>query len=177
MDTQERNARHLAELRNLEAIFKELDFHTQFVAKSSQVPNHALITRVVGREGQKPLEMVLTFYPVEPNTVEHALLLQYYIELPYTLDDESLDHFYQLLPALNSKSVLGHFGLDTDRRKLHYRYVQTLPMNRPITKTSVIDAIILVAYTPVHFSATLAALVNKVIDLHTAHTQLNARNA
>ena len=175
MDAAQRDARHLQELQNLETILKEMDFPVKVLQKSGPILQHALVTRVAMPSPHPSLEMALSFYPVDPNTIQHALLLQYYIQLPFNLDEATRDHYRLLLPDINGKTVLGHFGLDIDSGKPHYRYVQALPLDRPITKAAVVDVIVLVGYTPALFSDLLDALANKKVDVATARKQLAMR--
>ena len=170
MDYVEREARHLTELQNLELILNSMGFQSQLLQKSDPMPTHALVTRIPMPEGQEPVEMALTFYPVEPDTVEDTLLLQYYIQLPYNFDDEALESYRRLVPDMNGKAVVGHFGLDVASRKAHYRYVQAIPADRPITKALVADVVILVAYTPPLFADLLHAVETNSLDEHMVRT-------
>ena len=175
MDAATLDARHLQELQNLETVLKAMDFPAKLLQKAGPIPQHALVTRVAMPTPHPSLEMALTFYPVDPNTIQHTLLLQYYIQLPFDLDKNTRDHYRLLLPDINGKTVLGHFGLDIDSGKPHYRYVQALPIDRPITKAAVVDVIVLVGYTPALFADVLSALANKKVDVATARKQLELR--
>lgn len=175
MDAAQRDIRYLTELQNIETILKEMGHTTKLLRKSPQIPHHALLTRVPMPEGKDPIEMALTFYPVEPNTTQYSMLLQYFIEIPLAFEHEALEQYRQLLPDLNDKTVLGHFGITSIRATPHYRYVQTLPLDRPITKADVADTIILVSYTPALFSDLLTALATKNLDANAARNQLHKR--
>jgi hypothetical protein len=174
MNQSETDARHQVELGYLEHVLNELGFPTQLVEKSPQIPYHALIIGLDDDAQGRPRQLVTTFYPVGEETVEHALLLQYFTELPFAIKGSAMSDLIALLPYLNNKVVLGHFGVTEGKHTLHYRYVQTLPRDQSITREAVIDAVRLVSYTPALFEDVLEALVTGDLTVAQAHAQIDA---
>ncbi len=174
MNQAEIDARHQVELGYLEHVLNELGFPTQLVEKSLQIPYHALIVGLDDDAQGRPRQLVTTFYPVGEETVEYVLLLQYFIELSFVIAESALSDVAALLPHLNNKVVLGHFGITEGQRTVHYRYVQTLPSERSITREAVVDAVRLVSYTPALFEEVLESLASGEISVAQALEQMDA---
>jgi hypothetical protein len=168
---------HLAHLRTLEALLAGQGYTTQLLEKSARIPYHILVTRLPQPGAQPPLELALSFYPVDAGEVKHSLLLQYYSELPLALDAAGLRLVRELLPALNGKTVLGHFGVVEGRHALNYRYVQALLADAPITYPAIADVLLLVGYTPALFLELLDSVARGRILPDEARAQLAARDA
>lgn len=175
MTTAQGQTWHLAQLRILDSILQEMGYPTHLLERTAQIPQPVLLVKIAMLGERPPLEMALGFYPVDPQQVKHTLLLQYFMELPLRPDDEGLRRVVELLPDLNGKAVLGHFSVDSGRRSLIYRYVQTLPAGEPITQSAVADVMVLVGYTPALFIDLLEELAGGQLSVEQARTQLAAR--
>ena len=79
------------------------------------------------------------------------------------------------LPEINSQTVLGHFGLDAEAQRLHFRYVQALPRDEVITAEAVEDVLTLVTYSPLLYADALEGLANGSLTLAEARAQVQAR--
>ena len=174
MDQSEIDARHQVELGYLENVLNRLGFLTQLVEKSPQIPYHALMIGLDEDSQGRSRQLVMTFYPVGEETVEHVLLLQYFTELPFAIRESAVPGLNALLPYLNNKVVLGHFGVTEGKHTIHYRYVQTLPRDKSITREAVIDAVRLVSYTPALFEDVLEALTAGELSVEQARAQIDA---
>jgi hypothetical protein len=174
MNQSEIDAQHQVELGYLEHILNDLGFPTQLVEKSPQIPYHALIIGVDDDVEGRQRQLIATFYPLDEETVEHVLLLQYFTELPFAVKESAMPSLIALLPYLNNKVVLGHFGVTEGKQTIHYRYVQTLPKDKSVTRESVIDAVRLVSYTPLLFEEVLEALASGELSLAQARAQIDA---
>jgi hypothetical protein len=179
MDLTHLEARHREELARLEGIFSSMGYKTHPLEKSATIPYHALLLFLPPPAGKQPVQLVLTFYPVAAEEVKQTLLLQYYLELPFKTDEAGLRRVAELLPDLNNKTVLGHFGITVvpggRPPTLHYRYVQSLPAAGPITQEAVADVILLVGYTPLLFLDTIETLAAGKISLAHARAQVDAQ--
>jgi hypothetical protein len=175
MDLEQIHARHLVELGHLEEIFTDMGYGARLVERSRDVPYHTLLVDLVTDAWGRPQQMALTFYPVGEDEVKHTLLLQYFIELPFQVNSKELAQMREVLLDINSKVVLGHFGITPGQNKLHYRYVQTLPLDRIITGEAVADVILLVNYTPILFAEILEEFAEKRISLEQAKAKVAAR--
>jgi hypothetical protein len=175
MTASVQEARHLVELGNLQTILHAMDYHTQLIEKSAQIPYATLLARVELPNQLPPVELGLTFYPVGENELAHSMLLQYFIELPFQMDAQALRQVKELLPDLNKRTVVGHFGISGERNAVHYRYVQALPVANPITREAVADVIILVVFTPALFWEILEGVVAQRISVAEASVQVAAR--
>lgn len=177
MNQEEIHARHLVELGFLEEIFTDLGYTAQLIERSEQIPYHVLMVGLNPDDHGRPQQLTLTFYPVGEEDVQNTLLLQYFIEVPFDTDESGLSRLKELLPEINNKIVLGHLGITDGQNKLHYRYVQTLPVARPISEQAVSDVILLFSYTPLLFNETLEKLAQGKISLDQARDEINARYA
>jgi hypothetical protein len=177
MNQERIHARHLVELGFLEEILIDMGYATQLVERSPQVPYHVLLVGLESDSGGQPLQMALTFYPVGEDEVENTMLLQYFIELPFEVDEGGLARLRELLPDINNKIVLGHLGITVGQNKLHYRYVQALPVDRLISHGAVSDVIVLVTYTPRLFEEMVQDLAGGTISVEQARARLDAQYA
>jgi hypothetical protein len=177
MNQEQIHARHLVELGQLEAIFTEMGYAAQLVEKSPQIPYHTLLVGLEPDEKGRPLQMALTFYPLGEDDLESTLLLQYFIELPFDLDEKGLARAVELLPHINNKAVVGHFGVTDGQNKLHYRYVQALPLYETVSQDAVVDIVVLASYTPVLFGDVLEDLAEGKISLEQARAKVDAKYA
>ena len=166
---------HLAQLRILDSILQGLGYRTHLLNQSASIPQPVLLVKVALPGERPPLEMALGFYPVDPQQVKHMLLLQYFMELPLSLDEDGVRRVRDLLPDLNSKTVLGHFSLVSARSSMTYRYVQALPVSEPITQPAVADVIIMVGYTPALFIELLDAVTRNLLTVEEARAKLAAQ--
>jgi hypothetical protein len=177
MNQEQIHARHLVELGQLEAIFTEMGFAAQLVEKSQQLPFHTLLVDLEPDAKGRPMQMALTFYPLGEDELENTLLLQYFVELPFDLDEKGLARAVELLPYINNKAVVGHFGVTDGQNKLHYRYVQALPLYETVSQEAVADVIVLASYTPVLFADVLEELAEGKISLEQARAKVDAKYA
>jgi hypothetical protein len=166
---------HLAHLRIIDSILQGMNYRTHLLEKSASIPQPVLLVKVALPGKRAPLEMALGFYPVDPHQVKHTLLLQYFTELPLSLDEGGIRRVRELLPDLNSKTVLGHFSVHPGRSAVTYRYVQALPVSEPITQLAVADVMILVGYTPVLFIELLDAVTRNILTVEEARAKLAAQ--
>jgi hypothetical protein len=175
MNQEQIHARHLVELGHLETIVSEMGYTAQLIEKSPQMPYHTLLVGLEPDDKGRPLQMALTFYPLGEDELESTLLLQYFIELPFELDEKGLARAIELLPHVNNKAVVGHFGVTDGQNKLHYRYVQALPLDKIITADAVADVIVLVNYTPVLFGDVLEEMAEGKISIEQAKAKVDAK--
>lgn len=151
MPTDQAGATWTALLQSLADALSALGYPVRLLAQSPRIPQPVLLTRLPLPGDRAPLEMALSFYPVESNQVKHIHLLQYYCELPIRTDAAGLARVVAQLPDLNAQTVLGHFNVTPGRSVVTYRYVQALPAAQSITQSTVADVMILVGYTPALF--------------------------
>lgn len=171
------HARHLVELGYLEGILNSMGFSTQLVERSPHVPYHTLLVGLEPDARGRPMQVALTFYPVEEEDIGNALFLQYFIDLPFEVDKERLADVGQLLPDVNNQVVLGHFGITAGQDRLHYRYVQALPADRTVTAEGIEAVIVMVSYTPSVFKGILGDLAEGEISVEQARAKLQAQYA
>ena len=168
----ETQARHLVELGFLEEILNELGYSTQLVEKSAGLPYHTLLAALEPDGQERPRQLALNYYPVDEDQVEYSLLLQYYIALPFALDEAGLARVREWLPEINNQVVLGHFSISDEQKQLAYRYVQTLPRDEVITTEAVADVLTLVTYSPVLFAEALEGLATGKLSLEQARKEV-----
>lgn len=168
-------ARHLVELGYLEEIFKALGYRdVQLLEKSDDIPYHTLFVALEPDAKGRAKQMALTFYPVAE--FEDTLLLQYFIPLPFKAEPKQLPQLYTLLPELNSKLVLGHFGFSSGEGTLHLRYVQALNASDLLTQERVADVITLVTFSTVLFEGVLEDLVTGKLSVAQALAKLDEQS-
>lgn len=177
MNQEEIHARHLVELGFLEDVFTNLGYTVQLIERSEQIPYHVLLVALTPDDKGRPQQLTLTFYPVGEDDVQNTLLLQYFIEAPFTVDADGLSRLRELMPAINNKIVLGHLGITEGQNKLHYRYVQALPVTTSVSEEAVSDVIMLFSYTPLLFNEILEKLAAGEITVEQARAEINAKYA
>jgi hypothetical protein len=148
------NAQHTAELGFLEEIFIALGYKdVHLFERSAEISLPTLAVRLEPDAKGREKNLALAFYPVPE--FDETNFLQYYIELPFKVDEEGQNRVLPLLPYVNQRLVLGHFGITEGEPHLHYRYVQALPSLDVITEDKVKDVIAIVEYSPVLFEEIL----------------------
>jgi hypothetical protein len=174
MSDEMTNAQHTVELGFLEDIFVALGYDSvQLFERSEEV---SLPTLAVGLEPDakgRGKNLALAFYPVAE--FEDTNFLQYYIELPFELDQEGQERVFPLLPYVNQRLVIGHFGITDGETKLHYRYVQALPSLDMITEDKVKDVIAIVEYSPVLFEEILEQTAAGAVSLEEARRMVEQK--
>jgi hypothetical protein len=151
--------RHFAELGLLANLMQNLDYETQLVEQSAEVPYHTLLVELEPDPLKTPRQMALTFYPIDDDEFENILLLQYYLDLPFEVPGDHLDSVKKLLVPLNGRLVLGHFGMTENLDRVNYRYVQVLNSDELITEGMIGDVLILINYTTVVLGNAIAQFV------------------
>jgi hypothetical protein len=171
MNEEEMQTRHVAELAFLESVVKEMGYPTRLLEQSEELPYPSLLVGLEPDAGGRPLEMACTFYPLS-DELENTLLLQYFVEFAAGLDDAGLARIRELLPELNNRVVVGHFGLTVGTNKMHYRYTQALRLDDVIGEESVGDVLMLVTSTPVLFGDLLARVAGGGISIAAARQEI-----
>jgi hypothetical protein len=161
------NAQHTAELGFLEDIFVALGYESvHLFERSNEV---SLPTLAVGLEPDargRGKTLAMAFDPVPE--FDDTNFLQYYIELPFEVDAAGQERVALLLPYINQRLVLGHFGITDGEQSLHFRYVQALPSLDVITEDKVKDVIAIVEYSPLLFEEILEQTAAGVLSLEQA---------
>lgn len=172
MTAEELHARHLAELGFLQDALGEAGLSSRIFQRSADVPYHTLLADLEADGKNRARQLALNFYPLEDEEFADTLFLQYFIGLPFALPKANLAAVSQLLPAINNKVVLGHFGVTDGDRQLHFRYVQALPSDEIISAEKVADVVTLVTYTPVLFQDVLEAAATGELSLAEARKRV-----
>ncbi len=175
MNEEMAQARHLVELGNLEGIFEGMGYSAHLVERSREIAFHTLLVGLEPDSNGRPKQMALTFYPLGGEDEERTLFLQYFVDLPFSVDEAGLTRVKELLPDINNRLVVGHFGITADQDRLHYRYVQALPADDIVTAEAVEGVIAMVTYTPLVFEAMLEELALGEISVEQARTRLEDR--
>jgi hypothetical protein len=168
------NAQHTAELGFLEDIFVALGYEdVHLFERSAEVSLPTLAVRLEPDAKGRRKNLALAFYPVPE--FDDTNFLQYYIELRFEVDDEAQTRVLPLLPYINQRLVLGHFGITDGEQNLHYRYVQALPSLDVITEDQVKDVIAIVEYSPVLFEEILEQAAAGTMSLGEARRMVNQK--
>jgi hypothetical protein len=167
-------AQHEAELGFLEDVFREMGFdRVQLHERSDELPYATLAVGIDPDLAGREQTMALTFYPTED--LESTMLLQYYIQLPFDLDAAGLERVAGLLPYLNRRLVVGHFGITEEEGAVHYRYVQALQVDELITRERIADVVTMVAFSPLLFEEILEKLGTGAMSIEEARAEADAR--
>jgi hypothetical protein len=177
MNTPEIEARHLDELRVLENILNERGYQTNLVEKSDQVPYSTLMVALEKDTQDRQREMALTFYPVSEEEIEHVMLLQYFIELPFEIQAGLQGMVADLLAYINARVVVGHFGITMGAAKIHFRYVQPFLRSEAVRKEAVADVFTLVNFTALLFSNLFEPAASGQISLEEARSLVDQQYA
>lgn len=164
-------ARHLVELGFLENLVNQMGYSTELIEASKDVPYHTLLMNLDSDQQGRPRQMTLTFYPIDAEQFENTLLLQYFLELPFSLKPGAIDEVNKLLIYLNNKAVVGHFGITQGQNKLHHRYVQTLPSDDVVNEDIASDTIMLFNYTSILFGSILESVASGEMSAAEAQKQ------
>jgi hypothetical protein len=174
MNEELAQARQLVELGHLKAIVTGMGYPAQLVEKSRELAYHTLLVGLEPDAKGRSTQMALTFYPMGEKDVENTLLLQYFVDLPFDVDKAGLARVREVLPDINNKVVVGHFGITAGQDRLHYRYVQALRADDIVTAEAVADVIIMASYTPHVFEGVLEELAQGEISVEQARARVEA---
>ncbi len=164
-------ARHLVELGFLENLVNQMGYSTELIEASKDVPYHTLLINLDSDQQDRPRQMTLTFYPIDAEQFENTLLLQYFLELPFSVQPRAIDEMNKLLIYLNNKAVVGHFGITQGQNKLHHRYVQTLSSEDVVNEGIAADTIVLFNYTSILFGNILESVASGKMSAAEAQQQ------
>jgi hypothetical protein len=169
-------AQHQAELSFLEDVLREMGYdRVHLYERSEELPYPTLAVGIDPDAAGREQSMALTFYPTEE--LESVMLLQYYIQLPFELEPAGLERVATLLPYINRRLVLGHFGIAEEERAVHYRYVQALQSDELITREQVVDVVKLVTFSPHLFGEIVEKVGTGAMSLEEARAAVGARYA
>lgn len=163
MNLKEMYARHLVELGYLEEIMNELSYPTQLIERSPEIPYHTLIASLDHDSKNRVRELACTFYPLSEKEANNVLLLQYFLELPFEIQEQAYPELYELFTSLNNKSVLGHFSITEGKPKIHHRYIQTVPRDTLLAEVeeATAEIITLFNYTSLMLGDMLEAVASQ----------------
>ena len=165
---------NLVLLGDLKTILTDLGFAgSKVVAQSAELPFPALLVPLEADAHGRARFMTLMFYPAAE--LEKTLLLQYYIEFPFSVAEAHLSAYAALLPALNHRSVVGYFGLPEGNLKPYFRYVQALQAGQPITEVQIADVVALFSTTADLFQDILEAVASGASSVPEAQKQINEK--
>jgi hypothetical protein len=119
-------------------------------------------------------ELTLTYYPLSSDEFPDSHFLQYLAVLRQGLDAAAMERLAAVLPELNNRLVVGHFGLSRGAGQLHLRHVQRLPAGEKVSADMLGDVLTLFAFTPALFAALLDEVSAGRIEPATARRQLES---
>ena len=172
MSTEQMHARHLVELGFLQDAIGEMGHSSRVAPRSSALPYHTLIVDLDPDAKGRPRQLAMNYYPIDDAEFSDSLFLQYFITFPFALDPSSVTSLAIVLTLVNTKVVLGHFGIDDEQKQLHFRYVQVLPSDEVMAVEKVANAFTLVSYTPRLFQDLLEDVATGSVKLEAAITQV-----
>jgi hypothetical protein len=161
MNSELINARHLVELGYLEAIVQNLGYGTHLIEASASVPYHTLSVQLEPDSQGRTREMSCTFYPLSDEETPNLLLLQYFLELPFEITQGAHQPVNELLMVLNNKTVLGHFGIAETQKRVHHRYIQTLPASDLLAEEATADVVTLFNFTSLMMGKAIEAVATQ----------------
>lgn len=174
MTNEQMHARHLVELGFLQDAIGELDLNSRIIERSAQVPYHTLLVEIEPDAKRRARQLAMNFYPLEDEEFADTLFLQYFIGLPFEVKPSALATVAQVLPDVNNKMVLGHFGLTDGTRQLHFRYVQALPSDEVMSGEKIATVLLLVRYTPILFGDLLEEVASGTLSLEAARKKVES---
>ena len=174
MTNEQMHARHLVELGFLQDVVGELELSSRIIERSPQVAYHTLLVEIEADSKRRSRQLAMNFYPLEDEEFSDTLFLQYFIGLPFEVKQSALPTVAQILPDVNNKVVLGHFGLTAGARQLHFRYVQPLPSDEVMSAEKVASVLLLVRYTPILFGDLLEEVASGAVTLDAARARVES---
>lgn len=158
------HARHLAELGFMKQYLDEAGYGSQIVEKSPLVPLHSMVVMLPGEEGRV---LHLSFIPFSEDDLEHLQLLQLYTTAVQVGDTSFRRELEQLLPAVNAKLPIGHFGFK-ERDEVYYRYVYAVPGAAPLEEEPFVEIVSLFGFVLRMFGGLIEEVAEGRLDLKSA---------
>jgi hypothetical protein len=182
MDEATLHAAQRRDLGSLRDAVTQLGYDARIIERSADMPYHTLVVDLPPiDDGEAPYQLGLTFYPIADEEFAGTRFLQYFISLPATPTAATRAGLLELAADINNRLVVGSVGLTQGNPaqggglgQAHFRYVQALRSDEPITAERVGDVLVLVAYSIRLFDAALAGVADGSLTVDAARAQIVA---
>lgn len=150
MTSSEKNQQDLETLQFIAQKLQEDDIETRLLPiESTQLPLNILSVPTQHEQTGEMYHLMLSFYPIEEDQIEGNRYLQIFMQFETAIKEEAVPQLLMLLPEVNQKTPIGHFGYQYDEGKAYYRYVLMVGKHEPDLYTKIAE---LQGYLPFIFS-------------------------
>lgn len=158
--TQLENA---AQLGTLQAALTAKGISSQLIDPNEQLPVATLMIDVGPDDEERQRILAASIMPLGDDDLEHTQLVQFYAQMPFEIDDDSLGVVQKACAIINPSLAVGHFGMQ--QGQLFFRYVMAMPSDRSFDVDMTIELIALLAFHQEHFGDFFEGLVDDEITL------------
>ncbi len=173
MDDQVKQAQFLAELGFLEDVIRKLGYRTHLKEPGPDLPYPMLSVNLEPAKASG--QVALTYYPVPEGDAGDLKYLQYYAIVPGTEGAAEFERAAGILPFLNARLVLGHFGISEAPPLLYFRYVQALPDTKLATSEDIADILVMIGAALDLFAGILVEYLQGKLDLGQARAAIQSK--
>jgi hypothetical protein len=120
-------------LQDLKGILAEtMGLDSNLVEPSETMPLVSLSTYLKPDQKSRDREVNCAFFPFSEAEMKHTLLLQFYFQLPFSLNEARSSDLVLLLQTINNRVPLGCYSINMEERSIQFRYVMPLPNRVPL---------------------------------------------
>lgn len=164
----------LQKLQQLQHLARQLEYEADMLKKSPpDRPFDILSIRIDEDKVEEGRQLELVYYP-ENADLEGSDFLQFYCHYPFVYNDEGLQKIKQLLPDVNNRMSLGHFGISFNEKKVQFKYVLALPLKTEVKPLFFKDVLEICIYTPPLFHDIIHQAGTAQISIEAAIRQLRS---
>lgn len=142
-------AQHEAELDLMVAALEKEGHQTRLLEAGSEVPLPTLLVALGTDEADRDRTLGISIMPFGDDAFAATDLIQFYVQLPFTLDDDRRQDVMAATAEVNANMAIGHIAVRGD--EVYYRYVLASPNDATLDGDLLVELVQLVAFHQEHF--------------------------
>lgn len=156
---------HAAQLGTLQQALNDKGAASQLFEPNERLPVTTLMIDVGPDDAGRDRVLAASIMPLADDGLDDTQLVQFYAQMPFAIDDESLASVQRAVPIVNAALAIGHFGMQNG--ELFYRYVLAMPNGATFDLAMTVEIVALMAFHQEHFGDFFEGIVDDEITLST----------
>lgn len=142
-------AQHEAELQLMADALRQAGMDTRLLEAGPEVPLPTLLVALGTDEADRDRTLGLSIMPFGDDGFEATDLLQFYVQLPFSVDEDNRRDVMAATAEVNAQMAIGHIAVRGD--EVYYRYVLASPNDATVDGDMLVEVVQLVAFHQEHF--------------------------
>jgi len=114
-------------LQRLKSTLETIGYTAAVLEQAGGGPLDILSVALEADSQNREQQLTLAVYPLSED-LEGSTFIQFFTQYPFELSANCLTSIERILPTINNKLALGHFGISPCQTELHFKYVLALPL-------------------------------------------------